>query len=314
MDTTINHMDVLDRETLHRLLAPMPRSFPGKLPVRSVGYFQAKRSWVRRTSPRQFFLIILSGAGEFRTGGVATPIRAPCVISHGTGVHAEYGPTREWEELYLTYAPEQVRVLREMRLLPAGRPVWHVHHAASLRRQAAELLEVLRDPQGFGCADRADRICERLLLDSLISTASPPMDQRARAIRAAQAKLDGNCREPLDLLRLAAEHGFSPASFRRHWKALTGVSPARYVTLLRIREACRLLVETGEDVARIALAVGFNDPLYFSRKFRQVVGETATAYRWAHRPADDSAPPSWPSRSGTTPRRKSPAWPRSPRA
>jgi AraC-like DNA-binding protein len=290
MDTTINPMDVPDRETLHRMLATLPRSFPGSLPVRSVGYFRAKRSWVSRTPPRQFFLIILTGVGELRAGGSAWPVRAPSVISLPAGVRAEYGPTREWEELYFTYAPEQLRVLRQMRLLPAGRPIWRVHHAAALRRQADELLEVLADVQAFGAADRADRICERLLLDSLVSAASPPMDERARAIRAAQARVDGRCRERPAWDRLAAEYGFSPAGFRRHWKALTGVTPARYLTLLRIREACRMLVETGEDVARIALTVGFSDPLYFSRKFRQAVGETATAYRRAHRPEEPAAP------------------------
>jgi AraC family transcriptional regulator of arabinose operon len=48
---------------------------------------------------------------------------------------------------------------------------------------------------------------------------------------------------------------------------------------LRIREACRMLVETDAAVGEIGNELGFEDPLYFSRKFSSMMGIPATEYR-----------------------------------
>jgi hypothetical protein len=45
----------------------------------------------------------------------------------------------------------------------------------------------------------------------------------------------------------------------------------------------RLLVETALNVGEVAAAVGFRDPLYFSRRFHEVMGVTATGYRRKNR-------------------------------
>jgi AraC-like DNA-binding protein len=49
-----------------------------------------------------------------------------------------------------------------------------------------------------------------------------------------------------------------------------------------VREACRLLVETRKTVGEIAAELNFADPLYFSRRFKQLVGVPATEYRATH--------------------------------
>jgi transcriptional regulator GlxA family with amidase domain len=53
----------------------------------------------------------------------------------------------------------------------------------------------------------------------------------------------------------------------------------QYVTRLRVREAQRLLRETDLPVATISTMVGFDDPLYFSRRFRQLVGDAPRVWR-----------------------------------
>ena len=61
------------------------------------------------------------------------------------------------------------------------------------------------------------------------------------------------------------------------------VPPGQFVTQLRIRQACRLLVETDKGIGEIARMVGFSDPLYFARRFRREVGEPASTYRQRNR-------------------------------
>jgi len=56
------------------------------------------------------------------------------------------------------------------------------------------------------------------------------------------------------------------------------ISPQQYLTEYRIREAIRLLEKRKGSVKEIAIAVGFDDPLYFSRFFKQITGKSPKNY------------------------------------
>lgn len=63
--------------------------------------------------------------------------------------------------------------------------------------------------------------------------------------------------------------------FRLHF----GVSPMAYLARIRVERAAQLLANTTEPVARIGVLVGWPDPTYFARRFRQLTGVTPTGYR-----------------------------------
>jgi AraC-like DNA-binding protein len=46
-----------------------------------------------------------------------------------------------------------------------------------------------------------------------------------------------------------------------------------------MQHACRLLDTTAEPVKRIAAQVGYDDPHYFSRLFKRVLGVSPQRYR-----------------------------------
>ena len=83
---------------------------------------------------------------------------------------------------------------------------------------------------------------------------------------------------------LAELSGVSEAYLRRIFKKRYGISPAGYVMRERIRISCSMLI-SGEvqTVERIALSVGYRDPLYFSRIFKKYMGVCPSEYRQAHR-------------------------------
>ena len=58
-----------------------------------------------------------------------------------------------------------------------------------------------------------------------------------------------------------------------------GESPLEFLEFLRIDKAKQLLEVTAKSVQGIALEVGFEDPLYFSRRFRLRVGLSPRQYR-----------------------------------
>jgi AraC-like DNA-binding protein len=85
--------------------------------------------------------------------------------------------------------------------------------------------------------------------------------------------------EPLKVERLAALAHLSPYQFARRVKALFGITPAQLVIKTRLDAARRLLAESADPVAAIALACGYCDQSAFTRQFKAAVGLTPQQYR-----------------------------------
>lgn len=67
--------------------------------------------------------------------------------------------------------------------------------------------------------------------------------------------------------------------FSRLFGRLTGTTLPQYITHLRIARAKELLEKGNVKVRAIAYEVGYDDPAYFNRKFKQVTGMTPTEWQ-----------------------------------
>lgn len=97
--------------------------------------------------------------------------------------------------------------------------------------------------------------------------------------RAAIAHMEANLARPVTLGELAAAAGVSIFHFSRGFRNAVGEPPLRHLARLRIREACRLLAETGAPVAQIAATVGYRSPQAFARAFERLCGCPPTTWR-----------------------------------
>lgn len=79
---------------------------------------------------------------------------------------------------------------------------------------------------------------------------------------------------------MARESGMSRASFFKHFVETSGLSPAQFLTLVRMRIAARRL-HSGEHVGVAAEHVGYQSLAAFSRVFKKVIGEQPSSYRRA---------------------------------
>ncbi|WP_247235726.1 helix-turn-helix domain-containing protein [Telluribacter sp. SYSU D00476] len=61
--------------------------------------------------------------------------------------------------------------------------------------------------------------------------------------------------------------------------ALTGKPISTYLRLLRLHKSQVLLADSGQTIAEVAYGVGFSDPKYFSRAFREEFGQSPTEFR-----------------------------------
>lgn len=78
-------------------------------------------------------------------------------------------------------------------------------------------------------------------------------------------------------IHLAAALRLPERTVYRHFRALTGTTPAACLRALRLERARHLLATRQvASLAEVAAAVGFDDPAYFARVFYQHYGHRAT--------------------------------------
>lgn len=77
----------------------------------------------------------------------------------------------------------------------------------------------------------------------------------------------------------AEQMGMGRTVFFNKIKSITGYSPKEYIKLKRIKKGAELISTTTLSIGEIAIIVGIDDPLYFSRVFKQQYGMSPTEWR-----------------------------------
>lgn len=98
-------------------------------------------------------------------------------------------------------------------------------------------------------------------------------------VRHAVTTIRQRYSEPLSLDALAQSAMVSKYHFLRVFSRVTGVTPGRFLTAVRIQEAKRLLLSTSLNVADISVRVGYSSTGSFTRRFTELVGFPPTQYR-----------------------------------
>lgn len=96
-------------------------------------------------------------------------------------------------------------------------------------------------------------------------------DSHAARIAQTAAWIRDHFREPLRVPELAGLAGMSVASFHRHFKSVTTLSPVQFQKTVRLQEARRMLLEA-QDVAAVGYAIGYESPSHFSRDYHRQFG------------------------------------------
>lgn len=85
--------------------------------------------------------------------------------------------------------------------------------------------------------------------------------------------------QPLTLDEIATWAGYTPQHTNRLFKQVLGVTPLKYLMQLRMNRAASMLAENVLSVHAVGEHVGFDDPYYFSRMFRQYHGRSPQQYQ-----------------------------------
>ncbi|WP_175703507.1 helix-turn-helix domain-containing protein [Burkholderia ambifaria] len=114
-------------------------------------------------------------------------------------------------------------------------------------------------------------------IDGAIPRATRVARPVSPAIGDVLRTIDASFAQPLNLDTLAAVAGLSVSRFTARFRSETGLSPHRYLCLVRVRRAQDLL-RAGLAPSVVATDVGFFDQSHLCRHFRRVLGITPGDY------------------------------------
>lgn len=98
-------------------------------------------------------------------------------------------------------------------------------------------------------------------------------------IERAAHYFNENYNKQLNIEQYAKLRHMSTCWFIRSFRQILKVTPMQYILSLRMANAQSLLETTEYNISEIAEAVGYDNPLYFSRLFHKHIGVSPTEYR-----------------------------------
>jgi len=264
------------------LYRPADGSFAG-LGLACTGFgVQRSRGWVRERRLDEFAAVFIDdGQGELVTAAAGRlAIAAPALFWLHPEIAHSYGPTAgtSWHERWALFGGPAAEALLQAGAVEPRHPISAIGDGLEI----AGLFSTLHDD--FLDDYRLAPLAAAATIQRLIARAGrhrPPTFGRQRRgdIEAAVAALRERAFGPVDLAALAAEFGFSPASFRRRMHEVHGVAPKALLMQWRCARAKELLATTELSVEAVAARAGFEDAYYFSRVFSAREGLAPTTFR-----------------------------------
>lgn len=225
---------------------------------------------------------LLQGAGKYRDPGIAADLVAGDLLLVFPEIAHTYGPTNgnNWTEFYLVFDGPVFDLWRKEGLISPTKPILHLQPIGYWLKRLEQTVQAL---PGERHGTTPEKICllQRVLADALEVTRQNQrcnerdawLEDACRRLRASSAD------QKEDIECVAASLGMSYENFRKRFAKMMGLPPMRYRVGCVIDDVCRLLQQRELPLRTVARLCGFCDEFHLSRRFKQIMGISPSAFR-----------------------------------
>lgn len=240
------------------------------------------RTWNFSKHSHPFFELIffLEGKASIVTGSEAEPESVDVlgfdVVIYPPGLeHAEHLDLRHRQEIICLWADtgptptfdHAIKLMDERGTLRSLFEMVYAEFTAN-RPRSAELISCY---------------LQTIFLQVLQHFSEPPREVTSLVERSLGYIHEHYSRD-FDIDELASQVAVSPSYLFRLFKKKMHVTPMHYRNMVRVDKAKLLLADQQLTVDDVAERVGFDDPKYFARVFRELTGMTPSGYRRSRQP------------------------------
>ena len=209
---------------------------------------------------------------DLRAGDVAL---IPKGVIHNTAYRGE-----KTERMLINFSYDAVQNIKLLRNFSLGVISLSEEAYAQFSLVFAKMLKESEQPDRYSESLNHGYLNEILVILARNGEAyeSSELSGYGELMQSAVAYINENYASSLSLDELSAHFSLSKSFFSRKFKEITGFCLSDYITLVRIKNAERLLSESNLTVTEVAYATGFNDSSYFTGVFKRLIGTTPKKY------------------------------------
>ena len=255
----------------------------GSLYVNCCGLSQTEglHSFGPALKPHYLVHYILSGKGRFSIGGKEYPLEAGYgfLITPDELAFYQADEDNPWTYVWVGFSGTQAAEYIGNIGLSVRQPIFKSDESEELYRIVKDMME----HNTFGLSHDLRRNGQLGVFLSIIANGTKVAeDEEDRAnvyVRKAVSFIQSNYCNPIKVTDVANYVCINRSYLYTLFRDSIGMSPQQFLATFRITKASELLQLTALPVESIALSCGYQDPLVFTKAFKQMKKMSPTSYR-----------------------------------
>jgi AraC family transcriptional regulator, arabinose operon regulatory protein len=258
-----------------------------QLYICSLGYYPNARghyTYRKKGLPENFLFYCVDGHGWFQVGDKKSPVGPNQFFILPQNVEHAYGSDEEnpWSIYWIHFGGESLAQFNSLQSVQKHFKPFYIKNSGEIITTFARIYKALELGYSTDNLLFANMCLPHFLSlfiynsrNTSISSPAEKMDCVDSAILYMQEHINEN----ISLQDLSNLYNYSASRFSSLFKQKTGYAPIDYFIQMKMQKASQQLDFTTSSVKDIALSMGFDDPYYFSKRFRKIIGLSPKQYR-----------------------------------
>jgi AraC-like DNA-binding protein len=234
-----------------------------------------------RTLPEFQLIYITRGQGIYEVEDKSYTVTPGSVVLILPGIRHQYRPVFEigWDEYWVGFKGDFFSRLVEEEYLSRGHIFFQIGLHNYILAIFNRIFEEVRSQQSLyqlkACSGILALIAEVLALERRLKQP----DYYQKIVEAAKYFMDSNIFGAINVADISEHIGVSAGRLNEIFKTYTDMTPYQYYIHIKMLKAQSLLEQSNIPVKEVAYNLGFDDPLYFSRAFKNRTGMAPSEWK-----------------------------------
>jgi AraC-like DNA-binding protein len=257
-----------------------------QLYVCSLGYYPNARghyTYRKKGLPENFLFYCVDGSGWYKIGDKKSEVGPNQFFILPQNVEHAYGSSEDnpWSIYWIHYGGESLPQLNSLQTIQKHFKPAYIKNSGEILTMFSRMYKALE--LGYSTDNLIfANLCLPHFLSLFIYNSKQTTvssTEKMDCVDSAILYMQEHINENITLQELSSHYNYSASRFSSLFKQKTGYAPIDYFIQMKMQKASQQLDFTTSSVKDIALSMGFDDPYYFSKRFRKIIGLSPKQYR-----------------------------------
>lgn len=235
----------------------------------------------RAGSPQHILIYCLDGKGYIETGKKRYDLTPNSYFIIPKGVAHHYGTSNSdpWSIYWAHFCGEHSDIFLSRYTRDLSPEVQRIPYDERRIELFNLIFLMLENNYSIRNMELANIKMQELLCSFIYHEELYPSYYKTDYISGSIKFMKENLDQSFSIQEFASRLNYSVSHYSDLFKKKTGCSPIHYFNQLKIQRSCQFLYFTDLNIKQICVKTGFDDPYYFSRMFKKLMGVSPSKYR-----------------------------------